>query len=46
MQTALTMNGSGIHVAPGFRDRVWLLLLEYFDYLQIPDDPMNQEQID
>mgnify|MGYP003602122424 FL=1 len=46
MQTALTMNGRSIDIAPGFRERVWLLLLEYFDYLQILDDPIDQEPID
>lgn len=46
MQTALTMNGRSIDIAPGFRERVWLLLLEYFDYLRIFDDPMDQEPID
>ncbi len=46
MQTTLTINGRSIDIAPGFRERVWLLLLEYFDYLQILDDPMDQKPID
>ncbi len=47
MQTALTtIDGRSIDIAPGFRERVWLLLLEYFDYLRIFEDPIDQEPID
>lgn len=46
MKTALTtIDGRSINIAPGFRERVWLLLLEYFDYLRIFEDPMDQEPI-
>ena len=47
MQTALaTIDGRSIDIAPGFRKEVWQLLLEYFDYLRIFEDPMDQEPID
>ncbi len=46
MQTALTtIDGRSIDIAPSFRERVWLLLLEYFDYLRILDDLANEEPI-
>ncbi|MBP6975927.1 MAG: hypothetical protein KBB51_03835 [Candidatus Moranbacteria bacterium] len=46
MKTALTMrtpDGKNIDIAPGFREQVWQLLLDYFDYLQILDNRTNQE---
>lgn len=46
MQTALTtIDGRSIDIAPGFRERVWLLLLDYFDYLQILDNLTNGKPI-
>ena len=46
MKTALTtIDGRSINIAPGFRERVWLLLLDYFDYLRMLDDLTNEEPI-
>ena len=46
MQTALTtIDGRSIDIAPGFRERIWLLLLEYFDYLRILDNLTNEKPI-
>lgn len=45
MKTALTTDGRSIDIAPGFRERVWQLLLDYFDYLRILDALANEEPI-
>jgi len=45
MKTALKIDDRSIDIAPGFRKRVWQLLLDYFDYLRILDDLANEEPI-